>query len=86
MNHQIGLKLILAISKQQIFRCLIGTKVRGAHDATVKDYKNSAQGTEKEEDSPGEEQTIFSDLTKNLVSSHLLLHTNKWNQMHYKLQ
>jgi hypothetical protein len=36
----------------------------------VKDDKNSAQGTEKEEDSPSGEQTIFSDLTnlKNLDS------------------
>ncbi len=50
MNHEIGLKLTLAISKQQISRCLIGTKVRGTYDATVKDNKNSAQGTEKEED------------------------------------
>jgi Neuraminidase (sialidase) len=30
----------------------------------AKDDKNSAQETEKEEDSPSEEQTIFSDLTK----------------------
>jgi hypothetical protein len=85
MNHQMGLKLTLAISKQEILRCLIGTKVRAAYDATVKDDKNSAQGTEKEEDSLSEEQNILSDLTKNLVSSHLLPHTNEWNPMHYKL-
>jgi hypothetical protein len=80
------LKLTLAaISKQEIFRCLIGTKVRDAYDATVKDDKNSVQGTEKEEDSTSEEQTIFSDLTKNLVILHLLPHKNEWNPMHYKL-
>jgi hypothetical protein len=53
MNHQMGLKRTLAISK-----------VCDTYDATAKDDKNSALGTEKEEDWPSEEQTIFSDLTK----------------------
>ena len=52
-----GLKLTLAFSK-----------VRDAYDATVTDDKNSALGTEKEEDLPNEEQTVFSDLTKKLVN------------------
>ena len=51
----------------------------------AKDDKNSAQETEKEEDSPSEEQTIFSDFTNNLVRSHLLSHKNEWNPMHYNL-
>ena len=84
MNHQMGLKLTLAISKQEILWCLIGTKLRDAYNAMIKDDKNSAQGTEQEEDSPSEEQTIFSNLTKILVSSHLLPHTNEWNPMRYK--
>ena len=85
MNHQMGLKLTLAISKQEILWCLIGTKVRDAYDAMIKDDKNSVQGTEKEEDWPSEEQTIFSDFTNNLVRSHLLSHKNEWNPMHYNL-
>jgi hypothetical protein len=51
MNHQMELKLTLAISRQEILQCLIGTKVRDAHDAMVHDDEYSAQGTEKEEDS-----------------------------------
>jgi hypothetical protein len=59
MNHQMGLKLTLAISKQKILRCLICTKVRDAYDAaTVQDDENSAQRTEKEED-PAERGTNY---------------------------
>jgi hypothetical protein len=45
------------------------SKVCDAYDATVKDDKNSALGTEKEEDLPSKEQTIFSDL-----SVHICFH------------
>jgi hypothetical protein len=85
MSHQMGLKLTLAILKQEVHQCLIGTKVSNAYDATVKDDENSAQGTEKDEDLPSEEQTIFSNLKKGSVSSYLLPHANQWNPMHYKL-
>ncbi len=56
MNHQTGLKFTLAISKQEILRCLIGTKVRDAYDATVQesqDDENSSQGIESSRNRKG---------------------------------
>jgi hypothetical protein len=84
MNHQTGLKFTLAISKQEILRCLIGTKVRDAYDATVQesqDDENSSQGIEKAEDlakGKDKKHTVFSDLRK---QSYLLPYTSEWNPM-----